>query len=89
VTSPPLRDVERRIAVELQRVAKLETFNDKIQAGSEGIAAELRKAKKDLTTLLDKAKATLRALDVALDEEVERQSPLLITPMSDSGELIQ
>jgi hypothetical protein len=84
-----LRDVERRIAVELQRVAKLETFNDKIQAGSEGIAAELRKAKKDLTTLLDKAKATLRALDVALDEEVERQSPLLITPMSDSGELIQ
>ena len=84
-----LRDVERRIAVELARVAKLEAFNDKIQAGSEGIAAELRKAKKDLATLLDKAKATLRALDVALDEAAERQAPLLITPLGDSSELVQ
>ena len=85
-----LADVESRIGTELDRVAKLEKLNDKIRDGSEGIEAELRKAKKQLTALLDKAKATLRALNVTLvDESLERAAPLSLARLSDSSERLQ
>jgi hypothetical protein len=62
----------------------------KIRTGSDGIETELRVAKKQLTTLLDKAKATLRALNVTrVDESLERHSPLLIAPMSESSDQLQ
>lgn len=85
-----LADVEGRIGTELDRVAKLEKLNDKIRDGSEGIEAELRKAKKQLTALLDKAKATLRALNVTLvDESLERAAPLSLARLSDSSDRLQ
>lgn len=84
-----MADVEQRIAAELERIGRLEKFNQKIEAGSDGIATELRKAKKDLQTLLDKAKATLRALDVALDEAAERATPLQLAPLADSTDTLQ
>ena len=82
-----MADVERRIAAELERIDRLDKHNRKIADGSEGIATELRKAKKELTTLLDKAKATLRALDVNLDEAAERGSPLALALSSSSDHL--
>lgn len=82
-------DVEHRITAELERIDRLEKFNKKIEDGSEGIAGELRKARKELTVLVGKAKSTLRALDVALDEAEERMSPLAIRALSDSSDLLQ
>ena len=81
-------DVEHRIDVELSRITTLEKHNKKVEEGCDAIAAELRKAKKELRVLLDKAKSTLRSLDVALDEAAERECPLDVR-MSDSGDLLQ
>lgn len=83
-----LADVEKRIAAELERLDRLEKHNRKIEDGSEGIATELRKARKELQVLLDKAKSTLRALDVTLDEQLERAAPLRVT-LSDSSDRLQ
>ncbi|MBP8809416.1 MAG: hypothetical protein KBG48_05640 [Kofleriaceae bacterium] len=83
-----LADVEKRIGAELERIDRLEKHNRKIEDGSDGIATELRKAKKELQVLLDKAKSTLRALDVTLDERQERESPLFVA-LSDSSDRLQ
>ena len=82
-----LADVERRIGAELERIDRLEKHNDKVQAG-DGIAGELRKARKELELLLEKAKATLRALAVDIDEASEQQSPLAVG-LSASSDLLQ
>ena len=59
-----------------------------MQAGNDGIAGELRKARKELELLLEKAKATLRALAVDIDEASEQQSPLAVG-LSASSDLLQ
>jgi hypothetical protein len=72
-----LRDVEARIERELERLDRTEKHNLAIQRGSEGIAEEIRKGRSALAGLLDKARSTLRALNVELrDEAAERESPL-------------
>lgn len=83
-----LADIEKRIAAELERIDRLEKHNRKVADGSDGIATELRKARKELQALLGDAKATLRALDVTLDERLERESPLLVT-LSESEDRLQ
>ena len=83
-----LVDVEHRIDVELSRINTLEKHTKKVEEGCDAIAAELRKAKKELRVLLDKAKSMLRALDVALDDAAERVSPLDVR-MSESGDVLQ
>lgn len=72
-----LRDVEKRIESELARFGKIRKANDKIASSSEEIREELRKSERKLGTLLDKARATLRALNVELvDEDQEVASPV-------------
>ena len=74
-----LRDVEGRIEDELQRLEKMKKHNEGIQSHSEGIADEIRKAQRKLDLLLRKAKSTLIALNIELEEEeVERSSPIAL-----------
>jgi hypothetical protein len=77
-----LRDVEGRIEEELRRLEKMEKHNEGIRKNSDGIADEIRKAQRQLDLLLRKAKSTLIALGIELDEEhVERLSPIAL-PLS-------
>lgn len=72
-----LRDVEKRIQQEVDRIHKMRSENKKIADASDSIGEELRKADRKLATLLEKAKRTLVALSVELiEEEVELQSPI-------------
>lgn len=72
-----LQDVEKRIQDELSRISKMRKANDKISNSSDEIRDELRKAERKFELLLDKAKDTLRALDVdLLDEAAEVASPI-------------
>src|SRR5680860_280862 len=74
-----LRDVEGRIEDELCRLEKMEKHNEGIRRNSDGIADEIRKAQRQLDLLLRKAKSTLVALNIELDEEhVERSSPIAL-----------
>jgi hypothetical protein len=74
-----LRDVEGRIEDELRRLEKMERHNEGIRKSSDGIADEIRKAQRQLDLILRKAKSTLIALGVELNEEhVERSSPIAL-----------
>ena len=74
-----LRDVEARIEDELRRLEKMEKHNEGIRKNSDGIADEIRKAKRQFDLLLRKAKSTLTALNVELHEEaVERSTPIAL-----------
>ena len=78
-----LRDVEGRIQDELRRLEKMEKHNEGIRKNSDGIADEIRKAQRQLDLLLRKAKNTLIALNIELDEEdVERSSPIALDSAS-------
>ena len=81
-----LRDVQARIEVELDRLAKMQKFNDSIRRNSDAISDEVRRAKGQLETLVGKAKATLKALNVELHEEdVERGSPISLPTSPDAA----
>jgi hypothetical protein len=72
-----LRDIEGRIEDELQRLDKMEKHTESIRKNSDGISDEIRKAKRQLDLLLQKAKSTLTALNIELhDEAVERSTPI-------------
>jgi hypothetical protein len=74
-----LRDVEDRIADELERLGKMEKHNDGIRRSSDNLGDEIRKSRKGLDLLLRKAQSTLRALNIELQEEaVERASPIAL-----------
>jgi hypothetical protein len=74
-----LRDIESRIEGELGRLDKMEKHSDGIQKHVQGIDDEIRKAKKALDLLLRKAKSTLRALNIEVnDESVEAESPIAL-----------
>src|SRR5262249_44184386 len=64
-----LRDIEGRIEDELRRLEKMEKHNEGIRKNSDGIADEIRKAQRQLDLLLRKARSTLTALNIELDEE--------------------
>ena len=72
-----LRDIEGRIEDELQRLERMEKHTESIRKNSDGISDEIRKAKRQLDLLLQKAKSTLTALNIELqDEAVERSTPI-------------
>jgi hypothetical protein len=74
-----LRDIEGRIESELSRLQRMEKHNESIRRNSDEIGDEIRKAQKQLDTLLSKAKSTLRALKIELvEEDVERASPIVL-----------
>jgi hypothetical protein len=81
-----LRDVEKRIQDELVRIAKMRKANDKISQSSDEIRDELRKADRKFEILLDKAKDTLRALNVELLEEAEEVASPIMLPGGDGRE---
>jgi len=72
-----LRDIEKRIEGELDRLDKMSKHSDAIRRGVDGISEEIRKAEKALDLLLRKAQSTLRALNVEVyEEEAERRTPI-------------
>lgn len=74
-----LQDVDGRIQAELMRVIKMRKEVDKIVKASETLHDELRIGDKKLAKLLEKAKATMTALDVELHEnEVEVKNPIAL-----------
>lgn len=74
-----LQDVDGRIQAELKRITKMRKEVDKIVKASETLHDELRIGDKKLAKLLEKAKATLTALDVELHEnEVEVENPIAV-----------
>lgn len=85
-----LQDVEHRITKELDRLEKMEKYNENIRKNSDGVADEIRKAQKYLDVLLRKAKSMLKALNVDLsDETAERESPISVTSDSlDASRLV-
>lgn len=78
-----LQDVERRVQDELNRLVRIRKSNERIRQSSDDIKDELRKAERKFELLLEKAKDTLRALNVELaEEEVEAATPILLGPTS-------
>lgn len=77
-----LQDVEKRIQDELNRITKMRKANDKIASSSDVLRDELRKAERKFELLLDKAKETLRALNVELVEEREEVASPISLPES-------
>jgi hypothetical protein len=72
-----LREIEERIEDELQRLERMEKHTESIRKSSDGISDGIRKAKRQLDLLLQKAKSTLTALNIELhDEAVERSTPI-------------
>jgi len=72
-----MRDVEKRIDEEIKRIVRMRAHSQKIIDNGEALREELRKSESSLARLLDKAKATLTALNVELvDEEAEVASPI-------------
>jgi len=74
-----LHDIENRIDGELSRFAKMEKHSESIRRNADEISEEIRKAQKALGLLLRKAKSTLLALNIELDDEAaERKSPIAL-----------
>jgi hypothetical protein len=74
-----LSDVQGRIEEELRRIEKIEKLNGAIRKNSDDIVEELRKARKQFDLLLRKAKNTLTALNIELnEEEAERTTPIAL-----------
>lgn len=78
-----LRDMEGRIEDKLRRLEKMEKHNEGIRKNSDGIADEIRKARRQLDLLLRKARSTLTALNIELDDEAaERSTPITFSANS-------
>lgn len=78
-----LHDIESRIETEVSRLERMEKSNDQIRRHSDVIGDEVRKAKKQLDLLLQRANETLKALNVQiLDERAERESPIALSERS-------
>lgn len=74
-----LRDLESRIETELSRLDRMEKSSDSIRRNVDNIADEIRKARKALDLLVRNAQSTLRALNVAIDDEHEvAGSPIML-----------
>lgn len=74
-----LHDVDTRIQAELDRIIKMRKEVDKITRAAETLQDQLRIGGDKLGKLLEKAKATLLALDVQLhDRELEVANPLCV-----------
>lgn len=78
-----LTDIEGRIEDELRRLERMDKHNESIRKSSDGIGDEIRRARKQLELLVRRAKGTLAALNVALQEEdVEKGCPISLPEAS-------
>jgi hypothetical protein len=75
-----LRNIEGRIEDELQRLERMEKHTESIRKNSDGISDEIRKAKRQLDLLLQKAKSTLTALNIELHDEAAERSTRISLP---------
>jgi hypothetical protein len=74
-----LQDVEQRLIREVERLAKMEKSAGRIRGEADTISEEVRKGSKELTRVVEKAKATLRALNIEVREEAEEAaSPIVL-----------
>lgn len=74
-----LQDVELRILGEVERLAKMGKSADKIRREAESVMEEVKKGSVALTRVVEKAKATLRALNLEVSEEAEEEaSPIVV-----------
>lgn len=74
-----LADVEARITAELERLESMRKHTAGIRRHANDLDEDIGKAAKALDLLLRKAKSTLRALNVELqDEAIERTSPIAL-----------
>lgn len=72
-----LKDVELRIVTEIRRLDDIRGKTKTIRTAADNIDTQLNGAEKKLGVLLKKAKSTLAALEIELDDEVaERASPI-------------
>lgn len=77
-----LADVEQRVLKELERLDTMDGLAERIGTNAGKIQKELGVARKKLGVLVDKATATLRALNVELaDEAAEAASPIEVGPL--------
>lgn len=78
-----LADVEKHMHEELSRLIRMRASVERITKSSDDLREELRKAQGKFEKLLDKAKSTLRALDVELvDEDAEVGTPISVPPLA-------
>lgn len=80
-------DVERRLVVEIERLAKMDTEASTIAGAAAKIRDEVRKGSAALERVVKNAKSTLRALNVELhDDAAEVASPILAPAYVPGGE---
>lgn len=74
-----LADIENRLLKQIARLEKMDSEAEKIGKSASKIRDEVRKATDELRRVVEKGKATLRALEVELDEEqAEIASPIIM-----------
>jgi hypothetical protein len=78
-----LADIEHRIQRELERLEKMRKLSESIHTDAERLGEEVRKGGDALGVLLKKAKSTLKALNVELEEaEGARTVPVMLPAAS-------
>ena len=80
-----LADVEQRLFKEVERLAKMDAEATKISASAGKIRDEVRKATAALDRVVTKAKSTLRALNVELDDEAAECATPIVAPGYEPG----
>jgi hypothetical protein len=71
-----VKDIERSLGAELERVEKMRKASDGIRKHNDGLRKELDKAEAELKELIARARETVRALSPTDDEVAEREEPI-------------
>jgi hypothetical protein len=81
-----LADIENRLLKEIARLEKMDSEAEKIGRSASKIREEVRKTADELRRVVDNGKATLRALEIELDEEqAEIDSPIVVRAYEGAG----
>ncbi|MFP2905227.1 hypothetical protein ACLESD_09255 [Pyxidicoccus sp. 3LFB2] len=75
-----LKDVEKRLQTELERVEKMRVHSNAIRKNNDGLGKQLDLAEKELKDLLEKAGETLKALHIAHAGEKEESATPIAFP---------
>jgi len=80
----PIRDIETMLTEQLSHVEKMRKASDSIRKNNEVIRKELDKSEAELKDLVEKARETLRALDLGRDDEAgDRKEPIAFAAAND------
>jgi hypothetical protein len=72
-----LKDVEKRLQTELERVEKMRVHSNAIRKNNDGLGKQLDLAEKELKDLLEKSGETLKTLHIAhAGEKEEAATPI-------------